>query len=173
MCYGFVIWQDELGEVLVVLCVVWFELGMVFYLLGFELMRVCNWQQFVDVFDCWGVLLENQVYVDVDGNIGWKLVGCWLIWLNWDGLLLVLGDGCYEWQGYWDMDVLFEELNLECGFVVMVNESNLFEGYLLIVGYEWVVFFCVICICEVFVVFDVYVFVDFVCLQNDVVLLLV
>ena len=58
-----------------------------------------------------GAPSENQVYADIDGNIGYKPAGRFPKRDNWDGLLPVPGDGRYEWDGYFDMDVLPEEYN--------------------------------------------------------------
>jgi penicillin G amidase len=54
----------------------------------------------------WGAPSENQVYADVDGNIGYKPGGLFPRRSQWDGLLPVPGNGRYEWEGFFDMDAL-------------------------------------------------------------------
>ena len=52
----------------------------------------------------------------------------------------VPGDGRYEWDGYFDMDVLPEEYNPERGFSGTANAMSLPEGYPINkyrVGFEW------------------------------------
>ena len=88
----------------------------------------------------WGAPSENQVYADVDGNIGYKPVGLFPERTNWDGLLPVPGDGRYEWDGYFDMDALPEEFNPERGFVATANAMNLPADYPIAdrrIGFEW------------------------------------
>ncbi len=63
-------------------------------------MRAESWDEFLAAMNRWGAPSENQVYADVDGNIGWKPGGLAPVRPNWDGLLPVPGDGTYEWAGY-------------------------------------------------------------------------
>ena len=67
-------------------------------------MRASNWREFRAALNRWGAPSENQVYADVDGNIGYKPAGLFPRRTNHDGLLPVPGDGRYEWQGFFDMD---------------------------------------------------------------------
>jgi len=84
----------------------WLEPGMAPYFGSIEYMRAGNFREFVGALNRWGAPSENQVYADIDGNIGYKPAGRFPIRRNWDGLLPVPGDGHYEWQGYFDMDTL-------------------------------------------------------------------
>ena len=57
-----------------------------------------------------------------------------------DGLLPVPGDGRYEWDGYFDMDVLPEEYNPKRGFSGTANAMSLPNDYPIDqykVGFEW------------------------------------
>lgn len=116
------------------------EPGMAPYFGSVEYMRAGNWRQFVAALNRWGSPSENQVYADVDGNIGYKPAGLFPRRANWDGLMPVPGDGRYEWDGFYDMDVLPEEYNPARGFTGSANSMNLPEDYPIDrykVGFEW------------------------------------
>ncbi|MEM9743175.1 MAG: penicillin acylase family protein [Pseudomonadota bacterium] len=118
----------------------WLEPGMAPYFGSVEYMRAQNWRTFVAALNRWGAPSENQVYADIDGNIGFKPAGLFPKRAGWDGLLPVPGDGRYEWQGFYDMDVLPEEYNPERGYVSSANALNLPGDYPIDrypVGFEW------------------------------------
>jgi len=118
----------------------WLEPGMAPYFGSVEYMRAQNWRQFVAALNRWGAPSENQVFADVDGNIGYKPAGLFPKRTNWDGLLPVPGDGRYEWDGFFDMDVLPEEYNPERGFSGTANAMNLPADYPIAkrrIGFEW------------------------------------
>ena len=118
----------------------WLEPGMSPYFGSIEYMRAQNFREFVGALNRWGAPSENQVYADADGNIGYKPAGRFPKRDNWDGLLPVPGDGSYEWDGYFDMDVLPEEYNPERGFSGTANAMSLPDNYPIEtykVGFEW------------------------------------
>ena len=92
-------------------------------------MRAQNFREFVGALNRWGAPSENQVYADIEGNIGYKPAGRFPKRDNWDGLLPVPGDGRYEWDGYFDMDVLPEEYNPKRGFSGTANAMSLPDDY--------------------------------------------
>jgi len=99
------------------------------YFGSIEYMRAQKWDQFIAAMNRWGSPSENQVYADIDGNIGWKPGGRAPIRPNWDGMLPVPGDGSYEWTGFYDMDQLPQEYNPKRGWVATANQMNLPTGY--------------------------------------------
>jgi penicillin amidase len=103
----------------------WLEPGMAPYFGSVEYMRAKDWDQFVAAMNRWGAPSENQVYADVDGNIGWKPGGLAPIRPHHDGLLPVPGDGRYEWAGYYDMDQLPVESNPARGWIATANHMNI------------------------------------------------
>lgn len=118
----------------------WLEPGMAPYFGSIEYMRASNFRTFIAALNRWGAPSENQVYADVDGNIGYKPAGRFPKRDNWDGLLPVPGDGRYEWDGYFDMDVLPEEYNPQRGFSGTANALSLPDDYPIDdykVGFEW------------------------------------
>lgn len=118
----------------------WLEPGMAPYFGSVEYMRASNWREFLAAMNRWGAPSENQVYADVDGNIGYKPAGLFPRRPNWDGLLPVPGDGTFEWRGFYDMDVLPVEYNPERGFTGSANSMNLPDDYPIEkypMGFEW------------------------------------
>jgi penicillin G amidase len=118
----------------------WLEPGMAPYFGSVEYMRAQNWREFRNALNRWGAPAENQVYADVDGNIGYKPAGLFPRRTRWDGLLPVPGDGSYEWDGFFDMDVLPVEFNPERGFAGTANAMNLPPDYPIAshrIGFEW------------------------------------
>lgn len=118
----------------------WLEPGMAPYFGSIEYMRAQNWRTFRESLNRWGAPSENQVYADIDGNIGYKPAGLFPRRGNWDGLLPVPGDGRYEWDGFFDMDVLPVEYNPERGYVGTANAMNLPGDYPIErypIGFEW------------------------------------
>jgi len=118
----------------------WLEPGMAPYFGSVEYMRAANWREFVAALNRWGAPSENQVFADIDGNIGYKPAGLFPRRPNWDGLLPVPGDGTYEWDGFHDMDVLPVEFNPERGYTGTANSMNLPDNYPIDkyrIGFEW------------------------------------
>ena len=118
----------------------WLEPGMAPYFGSVEYMRASNWREFLSALNRWGAPSENQVYADVDGNIGYKPAGLFPRRPNWDGLLPVPGDGAFEWDGFHDMDVLPVEYNPKRGFTGTANSMNLPDDYPIekySMGFEW------------------------------------
>ncbi len=118
----------------------WLEVGMAPYLGSLAYMRAANWREFRAALNRWGGPSENQVYADVDGNIGYKPAGLFPRRTWHDGLLPVPGDGRYEWQGFFDMDALPEEYNPERRFIATANANTLpsdFPVETRRVGFEW------------------------------------
>jgi len=138
--HGPVVYEDPDKHLAFAVRAAWLEPGMAPYLGSIDYMRAKNWDQFLAAMNRWGAPGENQVYADVEGNIGWKPVGLVPRRPNWDGLLPVPGDGRYEWDGFLDADELPLELNPPRGWVATANEMNLPEGYpheQKKVGFEW------------------------------------
>jgi penicillin amidase len=138
--HGPVIFEDAANHRAYAARVAWLEPGMAPYFGSVEYMRAQDWRGFVGALNRWGAPSENQVYADIDGNIGYKPVGLFPKRTNWDGLLPVPGDGRYEWDGYFDMDALPEEFNPTRGFIATANAMNLPESYPIgerRIGFEW------------------------------------
>ena len=138
--HGPVLMSDLPGGKAFALRAAWLEPGMAPYFGSVEYMRAENWREFVAALNRWGAPSENQVFADTEGNIGYKPAGLFPKRVNFDGLLPVPGDGRYEWQGFWDMDVLPEEFNPERNWVGTANAMSLPPDYDIDtyrVGFEW------------------------------------
>lgn len=135
--HGPVIYEDPARRLAFALRAAWLEPGMAPYLGSLEIMRARSWAEFLAAMNRWGAPSENQVFADVDGNIGWKPGGLAPIRPNWDGLLPVPGEGQYEWDGFLDMDALPVEYNPSRGWVATANQMNLPSGYDTQLGWEW------------------------------------
>ncbi|RKT85719.1 penicillin amidase [Saccharopolyspora antimicrobica] len=116
----------------------WLEPGMSPYFGSVAYMRARNFAEFTRAMRNWGAPTENQVYADVEGNIGWVPGGLAPKRVGYDGLLPVPGDGRYEWNGFHSGDDLPRSLNPEAGFIATANQFNLPpEHQGLGLGYEW------------------------------------
>lgn len=127
--HGPVIYEDPGRNTAFAVRAAWLEPGMAPYLGSIDYMRAEDWDGFLAAMNRWGAPGENQVYADINGNIGWKPAGLVPRRPNWDGLLPVPGDGRYEWDGFLDADELPVEFNPPRGWVASANEMNLPEGY--------------------------------------------
>lgn len=67
----------------------------------------------------------NFHYADVDGNIGWQVIGFMPVRKRGEGLLPVPGDGRYDWTGMRDFASLPSEYNPAKGWFASANQNNL------------------------------------------------
>ena len=119
---------------------VWFEPGTSAYFGSTDYMMARDWDSFVNAMRRWGAPSENQVYADVNGNIGWVPGAKVPRRLNYDGLLPVPGDGRYEWQGFIGLDELPRVYRPEQGWFATANQMNLPPDYPVDerrIGFEW------------------------------------
>ena len=137
--HGPVVHEDAAGNLFAVRAA-WLLPGMAPYFGSIEYMRAGNWDQFHAALNRWGAPAENQVYADVDGNIGYRAAGYFPRRLTFDGLLPVPGDGRFEWEDAFDMDALPSLYNPPAGWVATANALTLPPDYPIDarrVGFEW------------------------------------
>ncbi|MEO5493363.1 MAG: penicillin acylase family protein [Sphingomonas sp.] len=67
----------------------------------------------------------NFHYADIDGNIGWQVIGFVPVRKQGDGLLPVPGDGRYDWTGVNDFRALPSDYNPAKGWFASANQNNL------------------------------------------------
>lgn len=128
--YGPVIYEDKEKHTAFSVGAVWLQPGMAPYFGSIQYMQATTWSEFLAAMNSWGGPAVNQVYADVDGNIGWKTAALAPIRPNWDGLLPVPGDGRYEWAGFYNIDEHFPvEYNPKRGWVATANQMNLPSDY--------------------------------------------
>lgn len=138
--HGPVIYDDAQKHRAYAVRTCWLEPGMAPYFGSVSYMRASNFAEFKRAMLHWGAPTENQVYADVNGNIGWVPGGLAPIRPNWDGLMPVPGDGRYEWAGFWPGDELPSSYNPPSGYVTTSNEMNLPADYPYRerkLGFEW------------------------------------
>ena len=137
---GPIIYRDQKANRAFAVRAAWLEPGMAPYFGSVEYMRADSWHEFLGAMNRWGAPSENQVYADIDDNIGYKPAGLTPIRKNYDGLLPVPGDGRYEWHGFYDMDELPVQYNPEIGYVATANAMALPDDFPYqekIIGFEW------------------------------------
>ena len=78
----------------------WLEIGGSPYLASLRMNQSMSWEEFRDACNYSNIPGENMVWADKKGNIGWQAVGIAPIRSTHSGLVPVMGDGRYEWDGY-------------------------------------------------------------------------
>lgn len=116
---------------------VWTKPGTSPYFGSVKHLRSRTVKDFDAALDGWGSPALNQVYADVNGDVGWTMVGLAPRRPAHDGLLPVPGDGRYEWDGFHAPAELPRVRNPEAGFVASANQYNLPAGYQPRLGFEW------------------------------------
>lgn len=127
-----------------------FDFGMVVMVI-FVLLIVQDFDDFCFVVLFFDVLVQNLIYVDIEGNIGYQIFGCLLICGVGDGWMFQLGwDSSYDWIGF----ILFEEFlvvyNLSFGYIVIVNNVIVIDDYDYFFLCDWDYGYCVVCIVDLF-----------------------
>jgi penicillin G amidase len=138
--HGPIIYIDERKHRAFAVRSTWFEPGASAYFGSTKYLKAKSFQEFKDAMETWGSPSENQVYADVEGNIGWLVGGHAPVRPNWDGLMPVPGDGRYEWAGMWSGHELPFSYNPTSGYVATANEMNIpLDGpaISLGLGFEW------------------------------------
>jgi penicillin amidase len=86
--------------------------------------RARNWQEFTTALSRFPGPGSNFVYADVEGNIGYHVVGKLPIRKGWTGDLPVDGSsGDFEWQGFIPFDELPSAFNPASGMIVTSNQN--------------------------------------------------
>ena len=80
-----------------------------------------------------------MIWADQEGNIGWQAVGIAPIRNRSSGLVPVLGDGTYDWQGYLPIIEKPNSSNPEKGFIATANQNVTPPSYehWNAIGYSW------------------------------------
>lgn len=78
----------------------WLEVGGSPYLASLRMNQSNSWEEFREACNYSHIPGENMVWADKEGNIGWQAVGIAPIRNTHSGLVPVMGDGQYEWDGY-------------------------------------------------------------------------
>jgi penicillin amidase len=82
-----------------------------------------SWEEFREACSYSHIPGENMVWADKDGTIGWQAVGIAPIRNTHSGLVPVLGDGNYEWDGYLPIKEKPHVVNPSEGFFASANQN--------------------------------------------------
>jgi penicillin amidase len=107
----------------------WREIGGAPYLASLRMDQAHSWQEFREACSNSRIPVENMVWADRDGNIGYQAVGIAPQRPNWSGLVPVPGDGRYEWDGFLPIKALPNILNPEKGYYNTSNEYQIPRGW--------------------------------------------
>ena len=105
---------------------------------GLMLMGARNWEEFRDALRLWPAPSQNLGYADVDGNIGYQLVGLVPIRANGHGVLPAPGwTGEYEWTGWIPFDELPSVFNPPTNWVATANNQIVDDDYPYFLCVDW------------------------------------
>lgn len=138
--HGPVLYEDKANNRIFALRTVWMDAGMAPYMASLSVMRAKTYAHYVKALKGWGCPSVNHIYADTANTIAWKPSGATPIRDNWDGLLPVLGNGQYEWNGYLAPEAGPVVVNPSCGFVATANALNIPAEWTAsnpAIGYEW------------------------------------
>lgn len=117
----------------------WLEVGGSPYLASLRMNQSYSWDEFREACNYSNIPGENMVWADKDGNIGWQAVGIAPIRNTHSGLVPVMGDGNYEWDGYLPIVDKPNIYNPEEGYFATANQNVTPESYNKwnAIGFSW------------------------------------
>jgi penicillin amidase len=117
----------------------WLEPGGSPYLASLRMDQAQNWEEFRAACSYSHIPGENMIWADQEGNIGWQAVGIAPIRNRSSGLVPVLGDGTYDWEGYLPIIEKPNSSNPEKGFIATANQNVTPPSYehWNAIGYSW------------------------------------
>ncbi|MCS6939026.1 MAG: penicillin acylase family protein, partial [Roseiflexus sp.] len=100
--------------------------------------RARNWEEFTAALRDLKAPMQNFVYADIEGNIGYYAPGALPIRRNGDGTLPVPGwTDEYEWVGYVPFEELPHVYNPPQGYIVTANNRVVGDDYPYLLGTSW------------------------------------
>jgi penicillin amidase len=115
----------------------WLEPGTAPYLASLRIDEAKSWDEFREACSSFFMPAENLIWADVEGHVGWQAVGLAPRRGNGDGLMMVPGDGRYEWQGYLPVLQLPHLLDPREGWFASANQDNLPTAFPFNVTFQW------------------------------------
>lgn len=101
----------------------WLEIGGSPYLASLRMNQSNSWEEFREACNYSNIPGENMIWADKDGNIGWQAVGIAPIRNTHSGMVPVMGDGRYEWDGYLPIIEKPNDFNPDDEFLATANEN--------------------------------------------------
>ncbi|HXP32255.1 MAG TPA: penicillin acylase family protein [Stellaceae bacterium] len=103
-----------------------------------EMVRARNWSEFKAALENWAAPMQNIVYADIDGNIGFIAPSRVPIRGKGDGWLPAPGwTGEYDWTGYIPFDALPSAYNPPSGRIVSANNKIVPDSYPYLLTRDW------------------------------------
>jgi penicillin amidase len=100
--------------------------------------RAQSWAEFTAALRGYHAPMQNFVYADVDGNIGYYAPGALPIRPLGDGTRPAEGwSGAYDWAGYVPFEQLPHDLNPERGYIVSANNRVAPDSYPYLISTDW------------------------------------
>ncbi|MEM8535552.1 MAG: penicillin acylase family protein, partial [Chloroflexota bacterium] len=97
-----------------------------------------NWDEFTNALVDYHAPMQNFVYADVEGNIGYYAPGALPIRSNGEGKAPVPGwTDEYTWEGYVPFDELPQAFNPPQGFIVSANNKVIGDDYPYLISTDW------------------------------------
>ena len=117
----------------------WLEVGGSPYLASLRMNQSQSWEEFREACNYSHIPGENMVWADKEGTIGWQAVGIAPIRNTHSGLVPVLGDGNYEWDGYLPITEKPHVVNPSENFFASANQNVTPASYKHwnAVGFSW------------------------------------
>lgn len=117
----------------------WLEPGGSPYLASLRMDQAKNWEEFREACDYSNIPGENMIWADRDGNIGWQAVGIAPVRNHSSGLVPVLGDGTYDWDGYLPIREKPNDFNPKKGYIATANQNVTPSNYKHwnAIGFSW------------------------------------
>lgn len=101
----------------------WLEVGGSPYLASLRMNQSNSWEEFREACNYSNIPGENMIWADKDDNIGWQAVGIAPIRNTHSGMVPVMGDGRYEWDGYLPIIEKPNDFNPDNEFLATANEN--------------------------------------------------
>lgn len=100
--------------------------------------RATSWEEFASPMEDYLGPCSNQVYADVDGNIGYQGIGKIPVRLKGDGTIPYDGRSPeYDWDGPIPFERMPRAFNPEDGFIATANSKPVSEGYPELISREY------------------------------------
>ncbi|MBX0329303.1 penicillin acylase family protein [Oscillochloris sp. ZM17-4] len=97
--------------------------------------RAGSWDEFTAALTHYHAPMQNFVFADVDGNIGYYAPGALPVRAQGDGSRIAPGwDGSHDWTGYAPFAGLPHSYNPPAGFIATANNKVVPEGYPYLIG---------------------------------------
>jgi penicillin amidase len=100
--------------------------------------RAQNWDEFTAALSSYHAPMQNFVYADVDGNIGYYAPGAVPIRTSGDGRAPAEGwTGQSDWAGYIPFAELPHDFNPERGYIATANNRQIPDAYPYLISTNW------------------------------------